>query len=219
MPRLMAKLLRGATDDRPSRFHTQEGRLAPATAYLRLPLALLEYLRRRWFDRLAEAPWIPPSATRRIRRRLSPAARVLEIGAGMSTLWLAARCGSLLSIEADRQWHDRLAEIVAQRRLRHVNLQHRWHAADMCDFSTVADGSLDLCLVDGGPRLDCARAALPKLRPDGWLYVDNTDLYPETKAFLESVGTSRPCRLNYFRGFAPACLFINEGALLELTPG
>lgn len=216
--RLLGKLLRGSTDDRRSRFHTQEGRLAPASAYLQLPFALLQYLRRRWSGRLVEAPWIPPSATRRISQRLSPASRVLEIGAGMSTLWLAARCGSLLSIEADREWHDRLAEILARRGLRHVNLQYRWQAADMCDFSAVADGSLDLCLVDGGPRLECARAAIPKLKTDGWLYIDNTDLYPETKSFLRSLSVSRPCLLTYFRGFAPACLFINEGALLELLP-
>jgi len=218
MRRFWRKLIKGQTDSRPTRFHTQEGQLAPGTAYLRLPVVIVQWLRLRLFGKLPEHPWIPPTATARISQHLSPAAQVLEIGAGMSTLWLAPRCRSLLSIEADRRWYERLAAILAQRGLRHVTLQHRWLAADMCDFSTVPDASLDLCMVDGGPRLECARAALSKLKPDGWLYVDNTDLYPETKDFLRSLGASHRCRLTYFRGFAPACLFVNEGTLLELLP-
>jgi len=213
-----SKLIRGDTDSRPTRFHTQDGRLAPAAAYFTLPIALAQWLQLRLFTRQVERPWIPPSATKKIQQRLSPGARVLEIGAGMSTLWLAARCQTLLSIEADRKWFDRLGAILAARQIQNVDLQFRWRAHEMCDFSTVADGSIDLCFIDGGPRLQCIQAALAKLKPDGWLYVDNTDLYPETKQFLEPLGQTKTCRLTHHRGFPPACLFVNEGIVLEMIP-
>ena len=215
---LWKKLLKGTTDSRPSRFHTQEGNLAPWTAYLELPIALGQWLQLRLFARYVEKPWIPPSATRRIQQHLSADACTLEVGAGMSTLWLAKRSQSLLSIEADQKWFDKLSEILAARGLRHVNLQFRWQVADMCDFSNLPDGSLDFCLVDGGPRNECINAALAKLKPNGWLYVDNTDLYPDTKKLLISLSQKLPCRMTFHRGFPPACLFVNEGALLELIP-
>lgn len=214
---LWHKLLKGSTDNRPTRFHTQDGGLAPFGAYFRLPVALGQWLQLRFFGRRVECPWIPSSATRLIERHLSPGARVLEIGAGMSTLWLAQRCKSLLSIEADQEWFDRLGAILAERGLKHVDLQFRWRADDMCDFSTIPDASLDLCFIDGGPRLECLRAALPKLKPDGWLYVDNTDLYPDTKEYLATLPPAQSC-LTFHRGFAPACLFVNEGAILQMVP-
>ena len=216
--RLWRKLIRGTTDSRPTRFHTQEGHLAPAAAYFYLPVAIVQWLQLRLFARYVERPWIPASATHRIKQHLSPDARVLEIGAGMSTLWLAARCKALLSIEADQKWFDQLGAILASRQIGNVDLQFRWRANEMCDFSAMADGSLDLCFIDGGPRLECIQAALTKLKPDGWLYVDNTDLYPDTKLFLERLSETKDCRLTYQRGFPPACLFVNEGIILEMMP-
>lgn len=216
--RLWRKLVRGDTDTRRTRFHTQDGRLAPLGAYVHLPVAIIQWLRLKLFSSYVERPWIPPSATRMIQRHLTLGSRVLEIGAGMSTLWLAKRCRSLLSIEADRKWFEQLGVMLAGRGLRHVDLQFRWQADDMSDFSSVPDGSLDLCFVDGGPRLECIVAALPKLKPDGWLYVDNTDLYPDTKEFLTKLLTTRPGRLVFHRGFPPACLFINEGVIFMMDP-
>jgi predicted O-methyltransferase YrrM len=43
------------------------------------------------------------------------------------------------------------------------------------DLSEYVDGSLDLVVVDGILRDECVQAAVPKLRPGGWLYLDNTD--------------------------------------------
>ncbi len=163
------KLFKGNTDRRRSRFHTQDGNLAHWTAYSQLPVALMQWLQLRLFDRYVEKPWIPPSTTRLIQYHLPADARALEIGAGMSTLWLATRCKFLLSIEADRIWFDKLGKILASRGLRQVDLQFRWQVADMCDYSSLADGSLDFCLVDGGPRHECIEAVLPKMKPNSWL--------------------------------------------------
>ncbi len=212
------KLIKGSTDSRPTRFHTQDGHLAPGRAFLDLPAAVIQWLRLKLTGHRVERPWIPPAATRELQTRLSPEARVLEIGAGMSTLWLAARSRSVLSIEADRQWFELLGTILAERHLRQVDLQFRWRKDDMCDFSAIPDGSLDLCFIDGGPRIDCLQAALPKMKPDGWIYVDNTDLYLETKQFITALPQQRPCRVAFYRGFAPACLFVNEGAIVRFGP-
>jgi len=213
-----SKLFQGDTRTRPTRFHTQDGNLAPWLAYFGLPRAIWQWIRWRYYGKLVERPWIPPSATRKIQGFLTPDTRVLEIGGGMSTLWLAKRCRSLLSIEADQKWFDQLRALVVERGLNHVDLQFRWQASEMCDFSSLSDGSLDFCLIDGGPRLECIQAALPKMKPDGLIYVDNTDLYIPSKEFLLTLPAMHSCRLSFHRGFAPACLFINEGAFLEMIP-
>lgn len=219
MPRrLFDKVIKGTTGTRPTRFHTQEGQRAPYAAYLGLPIALGQWVRLKLTGRRAERPWIPPSATRDIGSRLSSAARGLEIGAGMSTLWLAPRCGSLVTIEADEAWVKSLRNILAERGWGHVDLRALWRAEEMCDFADIPDGSLDFCLIDGGPRAACLRAALPKLKPDGWAYVDNTDLYPDAKALLLTLEAQNRGSLVFHRGFAPACLFVNEGAIIKLSP-
>lgn len=133
----------------------------------------------------------------------------------MSTLWLARRVGRLVSFEADAGWHAQLARFLSERCLTHVELHHRWVATDLSDFSLVADASLDLCVIDGGPRLACLLAALPKLRPGGCIYADNTDSNPGVKDRLQKLADERGWPLTFHRGFPPACLYLSEGAVLE----
>ena len=204
-----------------TRFRTSDGDRAPFRELLRLPRCVAQWSRARWTGRRPELPWIPYPAIHALARQLPPNAHALEIGAGMSTLWLAGRCAAVFSIEADAQWFERLRDELARRRLSHVRLEHRWEAGHLCDFSAIADHSLDLAFVDGGPRLACARAALRKLKPGGLLYVDNTDdagTGESTKRFLLETARAPGASLEFFRGFPPATLFVNEGALLRPGP-
>lgn len=200
---------------RRSRWRTAEGITLKPSEWLSLPQAGLRWILLNTLGRRVERPWIPPAATRALAEHLTPQARVLEIGAGNSTLWLAPRCAALTSFESDQAWFEAMRAKLAARNLAHVDLQYRWVAHEMADFSFLPDASLDLCLVDGGPRLECAQAAVPKLKPGGWLYLDNADTNLDAKQFLLDLARQNRCSLRFHRGFPPACLYVTEGIVAQ----
>jgi predicted O-methyltransferase YrrM len=214
----IAKLVRAGDPGRTSRFHTQRCDRAPLSSLADLPVCLLHSALFKIFGRRPTLPWIPYPAIRFLRTHLTHASRVLEIGSGMSTLWLAQHCDHVDSIEADQRWVGWLREEIARRHLSNVEVLFRWQAAEMCDFSNWPDASLDLVFVDGGPRPQCCEAALPKLKPGGFLYVDNTDIAKtaaNSRELIEAYGRERYCAVRIFRGFVPCNLFVNEGMLLQ----
>lgn len=196
---------------RRSRWRTAEGAALTWREWISFPVACWQWVLLKTLGHRVERPWIPPSATRALAAHLPPDSHVLEIGSGFSTLWLSRRCARLLSIEADQGWFEHLRGTLAARGLTHVDLQFRWVGTEMSDFSQIPDHSLDLCVVDGGPRCACAQAAVPKLKPGGWLYLDNSDTNPDAKAFLRQLAAAGKCTLTAYRGFPPACLYVSEG--------
>ena len=110
--RLLHRVTKGK-DNRPSRFHDESGRLIGLRALPSLPLAFVSTVLLRVAGIRPERPWISYRATRRIAALARPDWKAIEFGSGMSTLWLARRCGLVHSIESDAGWHgtvqDRLA--------------------------------------------------------------------------------------------------------------
>jgi hypothetical protein len=89
----------------------------------------------------------------------------------------------------------------------------------MCDFSDVSDRSLDLLIIDGGPRNMCLMNGFGKVRPGGHIYLDNWDVeefWRGTGAFLEARAQHirEMCR---FIDYAPASFVVNEGMLITLA--
>lgn len=144
----------------------------------------------------AGLPWITFPAMRWLRAHLRPSMSVFEWGSGGSTVFLARRAGHVVSIEYDQTWcravEARLRETGLQNvRLRYVppepgedeplyrssdlnfaGLSFRRYVESVLEFP---DASFDVILVDGRARRGCVVAALPKLKPDGVLVLDNSD--------------------------------------------
>ena len=82
------------------------------------------------------------------------------------------------------------------------------------------DGFFDLAIVDGFQRAAGMRAALPKVRPGGYIYLDNSDnsvssddsRYAEDELLIRSAGPPR-----YIVGFPPSSLAASEGLLVRLS--
>lgn len=219
--RLLDKIVRAGDPSRRSRFHTLRGDSAYASALIDLPLCLAHTFAFKALGRRPTLPWIPYSAIRFLKRRARSDWRVLEIGSGMSTIWLAQHCGEVDSIEADETWVTLLRHEIEKRRLSNVRVHFHWRADEMCDFSRWADLSFDLAFVDGGPRPECFTAAIPKVKPGGFIYVDNTDIVKTAQHSRELVlayARAHGCRLWIFQGLVPCNLFVNEGLLLQKNP-
>jgi Methyltransferase domain len=218
---IIDKIVRAGDPGRKSRLHTLCGDRAPLSSLADFPQCLGHALSLRLFGRRPLLPWIPYPAIRFLRRRFNGNWHVLEIGSGMSTLWLASHCAQVESIEADQRCVDLLQAEIARRRIPNVHLFFRWLADEMCDFSQWPDASFDLAFVDGGPRTECFINALPKVKSGGYVYVDNTDIAKtsgRSRELLLAYAREHRCQTWIFRGFAPCNLFIDEGILLQKNP-
>lgn len=139
------------------------------------------------YERLhPDHPWLTKSANEILMRVLQPDFTGLEFGSGRSTLWLARRVGHLTSIEHDRAWHDKVSTMLNREHVNNVTYMLHEPAcgeveADTSHYVRVLDSispnSLDFVLVDGIFRSACANGAIDKLRPAGFLIVDNINWY------------------------------------------
>lgn len=122
-----------------------------------------------------DLPWWNVAATREIEAFLSarPGARVFEWGAGASTVWLARRAGSVVSVEHDPDW---LAVLQRQTQpFGNVTLLHRERAnGAYVDEIACQEGRFDLIVVDGRDRIACLAAARAHLAPGGLIVFDDS---------------------------------------------
>ena len=132
---------------------------------------------------------------------------LLELGAGQSTRWFAARVGSVVSVEHDPRWAARVSrgappniEVIAAR------CQGDELEADPTDpyisaIDALGAGSFDLILVDGMARIAATRASVRLLKPDGAVVIDNSDRPVLTPA-VEHLAEEGFGRID-FVGFTP----------------
>jgi predicted O-methyltransferase YrrM len=146
------------------------------SGWLHLPAAAARHR----LGSVPERPWIVPAAIGWLRRRMRADWRVLELGSGRSTAWLARHAGSVLSFEDDEFWAERTRERLASAGL--ANAEVRSMPVDRFAAATAAepDGHFDLVVVDfleaaGAERADTVEAGKEKVRPGGYLLLDDSD--------------------------------------------
>jgi len=131
-------------------------------------------------DTFPEIPWLAPEAIEFLQGLLRPNHRVLEHGAGGSTIWLARRAAWVTSLEHNRSWLDATERALVERGLRHKAAVKWVPAGDDPEFEQRARATFngrrwDLAFVDGqvDARAAMIRVSAEALRPGGWLVVDN----------------------------------------------
>lgn len=131
-----------------------------------------------WQRANPDAPWLPPSAVDFLDRWLRDSDRVVELGAGRSTAWLARRVAEVTSVEHDPRWLGEVRAALAGRD--NVTLletsdadPERYLAPLRARFS----GRADLVLVDGRHRDAAALWALDHVAAGGLVVVDNAERY------------------------------------------
>lgn len=125
--------------------------------------------------------------------------RVLEWGAGNSTLWWAARGADVFAVEHDPAWAAALQPRLAA--WPRVRLHRATGPADYLEAPRQA-APFDLAVIDGEDRLGCAQAALALVRPGGAILLDNSEQpwAAPISALLAAAGWQRVD----FHGFAPS---------------
>lgn len=146
-----------------------------------------------------DKPWLCPGTVRFCERRLHRGMSALEFGSGRSTVWFAG----LTSVEHDRDWYERVRGQLAQNGVANVDyrlvpLEHPESEPEDAMYEPLpayvrtADGfpdsGLDFVVVDGHYRTHCVRRAVPKVKPGGYLLVDDINLWPSPDALPVPAG-------------------------------
>lgn len=192
------------------------------------------WLRDRWTfaDPLdQDRPWVVYEAAEWLNGLLEPEWSVFEWGSGVSTLFFARRVQRVVTIEHVDAWRARVAERLEREGLTNVDLRcvppdpaderadaeadgaERAYARYAGAIDAEPDRSLDLVMVDGRARALCIEHALPKLRPGGWLVLDNAEraFYASIRARLEQYESKQ------FRGVANGVARYFETAAWRIT--
>jgi hypothetical protein len=112
-------------------------------------------------------PWLTYPAINFLASLDLKSARVLEYGAGNSTLWFAERCRSVVSYEDHPEW----ARIVRQK----LNGRSNVTVIESALVPPAPDGVFDLALIDGLHRAEAAALARGAVAPDGLIVFDNSE--------------------------------------------
>lgn len=128
----------------------------------------------------SDRPWINSAALSFLEGYLaSRPCDVLDLGAGGSTSWFSARANSLVSIEHDPAWHEKIARETGDLDNVDLRLCSRPYFHRIDEFPEAV---FDLVFIDGRDRVECARHSLRVLRSPGAIFVDDTWRIDNTKA-------------------------------------
>lgn len=180
-----------------------------------------------------DVPWWTYDAIDRVDAFLSarPDAKVFEYGSGASTVWLARRCASVVSIEHDANWFNLMQSRVAE--YSGVDLRLVPQDADMSaeplfhskkegylgsSFEayvraiTVEGARFDLIVVDGRSRAACLAFAEQHLAEDGLIVFDNS----KRRRYVEAIEAS-PLTAKHLPGLTPALPYPDRTTLLQAS--
>lgn len=116
-------------------------------------------------------------------------ADVWEYGSGGSTLWLAERAASVISIEDDPDWHLAVATALSARGL--TNAEVRLIKTCVLPDAIKGTGVYDVVFVDCLTQEERRRAVIlgaKHIKPGGWLVADDYT-FPKTNEAVERLRT------------------------------
>lgn len=135
-------------------------------------------------------PWLPYLAVEYLDTLLDAKMTVFEWGSGSSTNWLAERVRYVVSVEHNPEWQFEAAEnvdlqiILPQPRAIGNDPANPYHyrsrplgGVNFKEYVSFIDGfePFDLILIDGRARASCLMHASKKIKPSGFIVIDNTE--------------------------------------------
>jgi hypothetical protein len=207
----------------------------------RTPVSARDHRYRHWVQSLLaiydidalirlDVPWWTYDAIGKVEDFLKsrPKARVFEYGSGASTVWLAKRAGSVISIDHDAPWVAFSAPRLAELGNAMVELVPADARPDPdpqflsgkpgyagTTFRTYVDaidrheGQFDLIVIDGRARSACLAKSIDRLAPGGMIVFDNSH-----RARYRNAIAASGLRADVTRGLVPSLPLPDQTTLL-----
>ena len=116
-------------------------------------------------------PWVTHAFTAFITPRLKSNMKLLEFGAGFSTLFYSGILESITSIESNADWFHRIKSQIDTAKVDLMLKEGSMYWQCLADLGRV----FDIVVVDGDDRFECAQCALNYLSPSGVIVLDNSN--------------------------------------------
>ena len=131
-------------------------------------------------------PWVTYSFIDFISDRLNKNMDIFEYGSGNSTLWYAIRVNSIISVEHDRAWFDKIKKNMPKNS--NIYYQELEYGGLYSQFSSQLDRKFSMVIVDGRDRVCCIKNAINSIKDDGVIVLDDSEreAYDEAVSFLLS---------------------------------
>lgn len=195
-------------DGRRSRLHTQRGEFVGPGKFREVGLALLDRLGLK----SADGPWMTPDSIVYLRRCLNEETRLIELGSGRSTLWYAARCGDVVSVEPHDEWARVVKAMLAAERVE-ADIRETSISAALQDLLSTQN-TYDTCVVDftetDCTRVDAVRWAA-KMQSIRRIVLDDSD----RPAYQEAFSDLRSWECHRFPGFRGHPFAASETTIFE----
>jgi predicted O-methyltransferase YrrM len=125
-------------------------------------------------------PWIAPAAVLALDRLITREFSIFEFGSGSSTLWFSKRAGKVISVENNPEWFRSVQAALSAAGVSNCELKLVPIDDFLVEMDRQPEGSLDLVVVDNEQnehvtRNDCVAASIPKVKPGGYLLLDDSD--------------------------------------------
>jgi predicted O-methyltransferase YrrM len=143
-------------------------------------------------------PWLPFTVIDMLSEAIGQESRVFEYGGGGSTAWFADHAGQVVTVEHDKAWYKALLSATSD----FDNVEVIW-AENLADYVATIDQHgeelFDVVVIDGRERVACVERAMPRVKPGGFLILDDStrSKYARASSLLEDWS-----RRDYF-GFVP----------------
>lgn len=166
---------------------------------------------------------------------------VFEYGSGGSTIFWAKHCKMVVSVEHDLDWYQKMKNEISRLDLANIEYvlaqaapgdlpgimdignpdayassDPQFHKKNFESYAKTIDKypdqSFDIIIVDGRARPSCIKHALPKLRSNGFLIVDNSEREYYLKPFTFPASH---WEIRKFAGPVPYVLNFSETTILK----
>ncbi len=122
--------------------------------------------------------WVKPSEQQFLFSFLNKTAKVLEWGSGQSTLEMSENVKSILSIEHNLEWYNKiLPQMSSNTTLKHIPTNKPWLSVDgsldeFYDYIQypLSYGPFDIIYIDGRARVECSKIALQLSHKDTLIF-------------------------------------------------
>lgn len=118
-------------------------------------------------------PWMNYSFIDFLEPRLNRSMNVFEYGSGYSTLYLSNRVGSIISVEFDQSWFEKMRENLKGKD--HCNVVYRPDPEQYnVAIKEYGDKLFDMIIIDGRDRNECIKHVIPYLSDGGFVLLDDS---------------------------------------------
>ena len=164
----------------------------------------------------APLPWYTYPAIEFLNQFDFSDSNVFEFGSGNSSLYWAKRCSTLISIEHNPYWYNKIKHNLKSNQRLFLRKEKDEYVKSINEFET----KFDIIIIDGAFRQDCATEIKKNLLLEsGMVILDNSDWYTETARFLKD---SMDMIQVDFHGFGPVnpytwttSLLLTRGVMLK----